>query len=145
MRRVVVTGIGVLSALGTGVEKNWVALTQGKSGIDRITRFDASELPTQIAGEVKDFNPEDFIDKKEIKKMDLFIQYALAAADMAMKDSGLQITEENAEKVGVLVGAGLGGVPALERYHLATEQKVPTSLPFPPARPVPTPSATPTG
>lgn len=119
MRRVVVTGVGVTSALGTGVEKNWNALINGVSGIDRITRFDASDLPTQIAGEVKDFNPEDFIDKKEIKKMDLFIQYALAAAELAMKDSGLVIDEQNAERVGVLVGAGLGGLPAIEKYHEA--------------------------
>jgi len=119
MRRVVVTGIGVLSALGVGNDKNWDALMKGQSGIDRITRFDASELPTQIAGEVKDFEATDFIDKKEIKKMDLFIQYALAAADLAMQDSGLQITEENAERVGVLVGAGLGGLPAIEKYHEA--------------------------
>ena len=117
MRRVVVTGIGVISALGTGVEKNWNALLQGKSGVDRITRFDASELPTQIAGEVKDFNAEEFIDKKEIKKMDLFIQYALAAAEMAMQDSALVINEENAERVGVLVGSGLGGLPTIEKYH----------------------------
>ncbi|OGR35370.1 MAG: beta-ketoacyl-[acyl-carrier-protein] synthase II [Desulfuromonadales bacterium GWD2_61_12] len=119
MRRVVVTGVGVISALGTGVEKNWSALTKGESGIDRITRFDASALPTQIAGEVKDFDPEQFIDKKEVKKMDLFIQYAVAAADLAMQDSGLVINEENAERVGVLVGAGLGGLPAIERYHEA--------------------------
>lgn len=117
MRRVVVTGIGVISALGTGVEQNWNALLQGKSGVDRITRFDASELPTQIAGEVKDFNAEEHIDKKEIKKMDLFIQYALAAAEMAMQDSALVINEENAERVGVLVGSGLGGLPTIEKYH----------------------------
>ena len=119
MRRVVVTGIGVISALGTGVEKNWNALLQGNSGVDRITRFDASELPTQIAGEIKDFNAEEFIDKKEIKKMDLFIQYALAAAEMAMQDSALVINEENAERVGVLVGSGLGGLPTIEKYHEA--------------------------
>lgn len=119
MRRVVVTGVGLISALGTGVEKNWAALLAGKSGIDRITRFDASALPTQIAGEVKDFDPEQYIDKKEIKKMDLFIQYALAASDMAVADSGLVIDEQNAERVGVLVGAGLGGLPAIERYHEA--------------------------
>ncbi len=117
MRRVVVTGVGVVSALGTGVEKNWSALMQGQSGIDRITRFDASDLPTQIAGEVKDFDPEVYIQKKEVKKMDLFIQYAMGAAEMAMQDSGLQITEENAERAGVLVGAGLGGLPTIEKYH----------------------------
>ncbi|WP_029917797.1 beta-ketoacyl-ACP synthase II [Pelobacter seleniigenes] len=117
MRRVVVTGLGVVSPLGTGVEKNWAALTNGQSGIATVTRFDASDLATQIAGEVKDFVAEDFIEKKEIKKMDLFIQYGLAAADMALKDSGLEITEENAERVGVLVGSGLGGLPAIEQYH----------------------------
>ncbi len=119
MRRVVVTGLGVVSALGTGVEKNWTALLQGKSGIDRITRFDATDLPTQIAAEVKDFDPEEFIAKKEIKKMDLFIQYAMAAAEMAMADSGFEVTEDNAERVGVLVGSGLGGLPTIEKYHQA--------------------------
>jgi 3-oxoacyl-[acyl-carrier-protein] synthase II len=122
MRRVVVTGVGVVSPLGTGNRKNWDALTAGVSGIDRITRFDASDFPIQIAGEVKDFNPEDFIEKKEIKKMDLFIQYSLAAAQFAMEDSGLQVTEENATRVGVLVGAGLGGLPTIEKYHLALQE-----------------------
>lgn len=117
MRRVVVTGIGIVSPLGTGVEKNWAAITSGQSGLGPVTRFDASELPSQIAGEVKDFNAEDFIDKKEIKKMDLFIQYGLAAAEMAYQDSGLKITEENADRVGVLVGSGLGGLPSMEKYH----------------------------
>ncbi len=117
MRRVVVTGLGVVSPLGVGTEKNWSAVTSGQSGIAKITRFDASDLPTQIAGEVKDFHAEDFIEKKEIKKMDLFIQYGLAAADLALQDSGLEITEANAERVGVLVGSGLGGLPAIEKYH----------------------------
>ncbi len=119
MRRVVVTGIGLVSPLGTGVEKNWTAVTSGQSGLGPITRFDASELPTQIAGEVKGFNAEDYIEKKEIKKMDLFIQYGLAAAEMALNDSGLEITADNAERVGVLVGSGLGGLPTIERYHEA--------------------------
>ena len=119
MRRVVVTGVGVVSPLGTGVEKNWAAITSGQSGLGPITRFDASDLPTRIAGEVKDFNAEDYIDKKEVKKMDLFIQYGLAAAEMALNDSGLEITEENAERVGVLVGSGLGGLPAIEKYQEA--------------------------
>jgi 3-oxoacyl-[acyl-carrier-protein] synthase II len=109
----------VVSPLGTGVEKNGDALMRGQSGIGPITRFDASELPTQIAAEVKDFNAEEFIEKKELKKMDLFIQYAMGAADLAMKDSGLQITDENAERVGVLVGSGLGGLPTIEKYHKA--------------------------
>jgi len=122
MRRVVVTGVGVVSPLGTGNRKNWDALTAGVSGIDRITRFDVSDFPIQIAGEVKDFNPEDFIEKKEIKKMDLFIQYSLAAAQFAMEDSGFQVTEENATRVGVLVGAGLGGLPTIEKYHLALQE-----------------------
>jgi len=119
MRRVVVTGVGVVSPLGTGNGKNWDALIAGKSGIDLITRFDTAGFPVRIAGEVKDFVAEEFIDKKEIKKMDLFIQYSLAASHFAMEDSGFQITEENAERVGVLVGAGLGGLPSIERYHSA--------------------------
>jgi 3-oxoacyl-[acyl-carrier-protein] synthase II len=119
MRRVVVTGIGTVSALGIGAEKNWQSLLAGKSGIDRITRFDCSTFPTQIAGEVKDFNAEDYIDKKEIRKMDLFIQYAVAAADEAVNDAKLVINDENAERVGVLVGAGLGGLPTIEKYHSA--------------------------
>ena len=119
MRRVVVTGVGVVSPLGTGNRKNWDALTAGISGIGHITRFDATDFPVRIAGEVKDFVAEDFIDKKEIKKMDLFIQYALAATHFAMEDSGFKIDDENAERVGVLVGAGLGGLPSIERYHTA--------------------------
>jgi len=119
MRRVVVTGVGAVSPLGTGNQKNWDGLINGRSGIGHITRFDASAMPVRIAGEVNDFEAEQFIDKKEIKKMDLFIQYAMAAAQFAMEDSGLQITEENAERVGVLVGAGLGGLPAIEKYHIA--------------------------
>ena len=119
MRRVVVTGVGVISPLGTGNRKNWDSLVAGKSGIDLITRFDTSDMPVKIAGEVKDFVAEDFIDKKEIKKMDLFIQYSLAASHFAMEDSGLVIDETNAERVGVLVGAGLGGLPTIEKYHTA--------------------------
>lgn len=123
MRRVVVTGLGIVSPLGTGLEKNWAAITSGQSGLGTITRFDASELPTQIAGEVKDFDAEAYIDKKEIKKMDLFIQYGLGAAEMALKDSGLEITDENAERVGVLVGSGLGGLPTIEKYHGVMQER----------------------
>jgi 3-oxoacyl-[acyl-carrier-protein] synthase II len=116
-RRVAVTGLGLVTPLGTGVEKNWEALSQGRSGISTITRFDAKDFPTRIAGEVRDFRPEDFIEKKEIKKMDLFIHYSMAAADMALADSGLKIEEGNAERVGVVVGVGLGGLPTIEEYH----------------------------
>lgn len=117
MRRVVITGIGAVSPIGIGNAANWEALVKSQSGIGLITRFDASDLPVKVAGEVKDFNAEDFIDKKEVKKMDLFIQYAMAAAHFAMEDSGLVIDDENAERVGVLVGAGLGGLPSIEKYH----------------------------
>ena len=119
MRRVVVTGRGVISPLGTGIEKNWTALINGQSGIGPITRFDASDFPVKIAGEVRDFNVEDYVDKKESRKMDLFIHYALGAAKMALDDSGLPITAANAERVGVVVGSGMGGLPAIERYHSA--------------------------
>ena len=119
MRRVVVTGVGVISPLGTGIEKNWTALINGQSGIGPITRFDASDFPVKIAGEVRDFNVEDYVDKKESRKMDLFIHYAIGAAKMALDDSGLTINDANAERVGVVVGSGMGGLPAIERYHTA--------------------------
>ena len=116
-RRVVVTGLGLITPLGTGIQKTWEGICKGASGIDRITTFDAAEFPVQIAGEVKDFNPEDFIERKEIKKMDVFIQYALSAGSMAIEDAGMKITEANADRVGVIVGAGIGGIQTIERYH----------------------------
>jgi 3-oxoacyl-[acyl-carrier-protein] synthase II len=116
-RRVVMTGLGLITPLGTGMQKTWEAICKGASGIDRITTFDTSEFPVQIAGEVKDFNPEDFIERKEIKKMDVFIQYALGAGTMAVENAGLKITEANADRVGVIVGAGIGGINTIERYH----------------------------
>jgi 3-oxoacyl-[acyl-carrier-protein] synthase II len=119
MRRVVVTGLGITSPLGTGIEKNWDALMNGRSGIGPITRFDASDFPARFAGEVRDFPEEEFFEKKEARKMDLFIHYALGAAAMALADSGLEINEDNAERVGVVVGSGMGGLPAIERYQEA--------------------------
>jgi 3-oxoacyl-[acyl-carrier-protein] synthase II len=116
-RRVVVTGLGLITPLGTGLQKTWEALCKGASGVGRITAFDTSELPVQIAGEVKDFDPEDFIERKEIKKMDVFIQYALGAGSMAVDNAKLKITDENADRVGVIVGAGIGGINTIERYH----------------------------
>jgi len=117
MRRVVVTGLGITSPLGTGLEKNWDALINGRSGIGPITHFDATDFPVKFAGEVRDLNLDDFIDRKEARKMDLFIHYALAAATMALDDSGLEINEDNAERVGVVVGSGMGGLPSIEKYH----------------------------
>jgi 3-oxoacyl-[acyl-carrier-protein] synthase II len=121
-RRVAVTGVGLVTPLGTGVEKNWDALRQGRSGIALITRFDTKDFPTRIAGEVRDFHPEDFIEKREIKKMDLFIQYAMAAAEMAIAGSGFKIDDKNAGRVGVVVGVGMGGLPTIEEYHTIYQQ-----------------------
>jgi 3-oxoacyl-[acyl-carrier-protein] synthase II len=116
-RRVVVTGVGLVTPLGTGVEKNWEALMAGRSGIAPIKRFDASEFPARIAGEVKDFVPEDWIEKRDVKKMDPFIQYAVASAEQAMRQSGFKVTEDNADMVGVLIGVGIGGLCTIEEYH----------------------------
>ena len=124
-RRVVVTGLGMVSPLGTGVEKTWNALVQGKSGVGRITKFDTTRFDTQIAAEVKDFAPENFMDKKESRRMDIFIQYAMAAAIMAMEDSQLKIGPANAERVGVVVGAGLGGLTTIESFHKVLLEKGP--------------------
>lgn len=118
-RRVVVTGMGLVTPLGTGVEKNWEALIAGRSGIGLITRFDASDFSSRIAGEVRDFDPLEWIEKKDIKKMDLFIQYALSAAEQAMRQSGLKIDDSNADRVGVLVGVGIGGLCTIEENHLS--------------------------
>jgi 3-oxoacyl-[acyl-carrier-protein] synthase II len=118
-RRVVVTGIGLVSALGIGTNETWAALLAGQSGVTRITRFDVSGFATQIAAEVKGFDPLAFIEKKDIKKMDLFIQYAIAAAQFAMDDSGLQITAANAPNIGVYIGSGIGGFITIEREHEA--------------------------
>ncbi|OGW13535.1 MAG: beta-ketoacyl-[acyl-carrier-protein] synthase II [Nitrospinae bacterium RIFCSPLOWO2_12_FULL_45_22] len=127
-RRVVATGLGLVTPVGTGLQKVWEAICQGQSGIDKITRFDTSDFPCRIAGEVRDFNPEDYIDKKEVKKMDIFIHYALAAASIAMADAGLKISEELADKAGVIVGVGLGGLPALERYHILLQEGGPKKI-----------------
>jgi 3-oxoacyl-[acyl-carrier-protein] synthase II len=118
-RRVVVTGIGLVSSLGIGTDANWEALCAGRSGIGPITRFDASAFSTRIAGEVKGFDPLQFIEKKDVKKMDIFIQFAIAAADHAMADSTLPITPANDTRVGVLIASGIGGFTTIEREHKA--------------------------
>ena len=128
-RRVVVTGVGLVSPLGTGVEKNWEALITGRSGIRRISRFPNVEAyASQIAGEVPDFSPADFIEPKEIKKMDFFIQYAVAAAAMAISDSGLKIDAELAEQVGVIIGVGLCGIDTIESTKEAILQGGPRKI-----------------
>ena len=127
-RRVVVTGLGLITPLGTGVEQTWTALCAGRSGIRRITKFDPADHACQIAGEVTDFNPADYIEKKDLKKMDTFIQYAVGAGQMAVEDAGLKITEENADRVGVYIGSGIGGLQAIEHYHKILLEKGPDRI-----------------
>ena len=124
-RRVVVTGLGLITPLGIGVEKTWSALCAGKSGIAEITRFDTSDFLTKIAGEVKDFHPEDFLPKKEAKRTTLFIAYAIAATRMAIEDSGLKIDSSNADRIGVVTGCGLGGLSTLEENQRIMDEKGP--------------------
>ncbi|MBC8394884.1 MAG: beta-ketoacyl-ACP synthase II [Deltaproteobacteria bacterium] len=124
-RRVVVTGLGLITPLGIGVEKTWSALCAGKSGIVEITRFDTSDFLTKIAGEVKDFHPEDFLPKKEAKRTTLFIAYAIAATRMAIEDSGLKIDSSNADRIGVVTGCGLGGLSTLEENQRIMDEKGP--------------------
>lgn len=118
-RRVVITGIGIVSPLGVGTEATWSALLAGRSGVGPITRFDAADYPCRIAGEVRGFNPEDFISKKDVKKMDRFIHFALAASQLAVDDAALEIGPSVADRIGVHIGSGIGGLPFIERQHTA--------------------------
>jgi 3-oxoacyl-[acyl-carrier-protein] synthase II len=125
---VAVTGTGIITALGTGTEKSWQAMLSGKSGVALISRFPTEKLDARIAAEVKDFAPESFIDKKELRRMDLFTQYAVAAADMAVKESGLSDAIDKPsgyapEKVGVIIGSGIGGLHSLEEQHVKGLEK----------------------
>ncbi len=124
-RRVVITGIGLVTPLGIGADETWAALCAGKSGIGEITRFDASAFTTKIAGEVKGFRPTDFLPKKEAKRMEHFIAYAVAASRMAVEDSGLKINASNADRVGVFTGCGLGGLAFLEQNSRIIDTKGP--------------------
>ncbi|MDY6843232.1 MAG: beta-ketoacyl-ACP synthase II [Thermodesulfobacteriota bacterium] len=117
MKRIVITGMGAITPLGIGVDVSWKALCAGKSGIDYITRFDVNALPTKIAGEVKNFNPEDYLDKKQIKRMDLFTQYALVSTIMAVEDANISFADGESERVGVIMGIGLGGIETFEKNH----------------------------
>lgn len=127
-RRVVVTGVGLVTPLGTGVEKSWQNICSGVSGINLITRFDTSDYAVKIAAEVKDFRVEDFFEKKEAKRLDLFVQYGLAAAQMAVQDSGYEVTEENCGRVGVITGCGMGGLPTIEKYHSVSIERGPKKI-----------------
>ena len=118
-RRVVVTGIGLVSSLGIGTEANWAALCAGQSGVGTITKFDAAQFATRIAGEVKGFDPLQFVEKKDVKKMDIFIQYAIAAAQFAVDDAKLTITPELGPRAGVFIASGIGGFTTIEREHKA--------------------------
>jgi len=125
MRRVVVTGVGVVSPIGIGVDRFWKALVSGTSGVRRITTFDPTDHECQIAAEVKDFDPLQWIEKKEVRKMDLFTQYAVAAAMMAVENSQLKVTDERPDRIGVLVGTGMGGIPMLVEQHRILLEKGP--------------------
>jgi 3-oxoacyl-[acyl-carrier-protein] synthase II len=122
-RRVVVTGVGAITPLAIGAEQSWRKLCQGKSGIGKITKFDASNFKVQIAAEVKDFHPEDFVEKKKIRRSDPFIHYALAATKMAMEDSGLIINGNNADRVGVVVGTAMGGMFTYNKNFLLVQNE----------------------
>ena len=124
-RRVVITGVGLVSPLGIGVSETWEGLCSGKSGIGEITRFDTTNFKTKIAGEVKDFNPEDFLPTKEAKRTELFIAYAIAATRMAVEDSRLKIDSSNGDRVGVITGCGLGGLGIMERTIVSIDKKGP--------------------
>ncbi len=127
-RRVVVTGLGPVTPIGIGKGEFWDSLVGGRSGIAEITLFDASEYPSRIAGEVKDFNPVDFVDHKEAKRMDRFIHFAVAASKLAIEDSGLKIDESNADRVGVIIGSGIGGLRSLEDEHIKLYEKGPRRI-----------------
>jgi len=127
-RRVVVTGVGLLSSVGIGTEQTWSALCKGESGISTITAFDASEFNCQIAGQVKGFDPAVFIERKEVKKMARFIQFAIAATDFAMKGAQLSLTPDDAEMAGVYIGSGIGGFEVIEREHKILLEKGPSRM-----------------
>jgi 3-oxoacyl-[acyl-carrier-protein] synthase II len=122
-RRVVITGLGAISPLGNDVETTWQNAVAGKSGIGELTRVNADDFPAKVAGEVKEFDPHDFIDKKEVRKMDRFTQFAVAASLMAVQDADLNITDENAARVGVWIGSGIGGMETYEKQFRVFEQK----------------------
>ncbi len=127
-RRVVITGLGIVSPVGNSVDSAWENLVAGRSGIDRITRFDATAFNCQIAGEVKGFKIEEYVAAKEARHMDTFIHYGMAAGIQAVRDSGIEITDENAERIGVVVGSGIGGLPLIEATHTDLVERGPRKI-----------------
>lgn len=127
-RRVVITGLGMVTPLGVGVEENWKAVSEGKSGIGYITKFDTSAFASKIAGEVKNFRSEDFLSSKDVRHLDIFIHYAIASTRMAIEDSGLNITSRNKRRIGCITGSGLGGLGTIEHYHKILLEKGPKRI-----------------
>src|SRR5436305_7982074 len=127
-RRVVVTGIGMISPLGVGNEPTWQGLVEGRSGVGPITKFDASAYACRIAGEVHGFNAEQWIEKKEVKKSDTFIHYAVAAAQIAADDAKLDTSKEDSDRVGVIIGSGIGGLPLIEEMHRKLMERGPSRI-----------------
>ncbi|ADL69001.1 beta-ketoacyl-[acyl-carrier-protein] synthase II [Thermoanaerobacterium thermosaccharolyticum] len=125
MNRVVITGIGAITPIGNSIDELWDSLINGRSGIDKVTRFDVSSYPTKLAAEVKDFEPTEYIDKKEAKRMDRFTQFALASAKMALIDSGLDLEKEDLDRIGVIYGSGIGGIETLENQQNILKEKGP--------------------
>ena len=127
-RRVVITGMGAVSSFGCGADRLWQSIMQGKSGISRIERVDVSDLPTQVGAEVKDFDPSQFLEKKELKRMDRFAQYALAATQMALEDARIDMAAVNKERIGAMVGTGIGGIESIEEQHSVLLEKGPSRI-----------------
>lgn len=127
-KRVVITGMGAVTPIGIGVDSFWKSLLEGKSGIDKVTKFDVSNLPTQIAGEVKDFDPAQYMDKKEARRMDRYTQFAVAATKIALDDSGLDLEKTNKERIGVILGSGIGGMETLEDQSKVLAEKGPNRI-----------------
>ncbi len=127
-RRVVITGMGAVSSFGCGADRLWQSIKQGKSGISRIERVDVSDLPTQVGAEVKDFDPSQFLEKKELKRMDRFAQYALAATQMALADARIDLAVVNKERIGAMVGTGIGGIESIEEQHSVLLEKGPSRI-----------------
>src|SRR6058998_293085 len=125
MQRVVVTGLGAVTPVGNTADEFWSALLQGRSGVGPITKFDATDYPTRIAGEVKNFDPLDFVDKKEARRLDPFLQYAMACSVMAVEDAGLDTTRVDGDRFGVLIGSGIGGIQTLLANHETLREKGP--------------------